>query len=139
MAKTFFSTINDENDDGSAADILLNDISSEFKSMIFAKLVFFLEKDTIIEKNNILYAALPYQIRMYGGTVVSSVDDSTITHVVKYNENDVAETETYNRKPIRICNDDVFEDNNNMQYRQYVNVEWVEKCISEKMLISTQL
>ena len=137
--KTFFSTINDDNYDGSAADILLNDSSSEFKSMIFAKLVFFLEKDTIIENNNILYAALPYQIRMYGGTVVCSVDDSTITHVVKYNENFLAGTETYNRKPIRICNDGDFEDNNNMQYRQYVNVEWVEKCISEKMLISTQL
>ena len=107
--------------------------------MVFAKLVFFLEKDTVIENNNILYAALPYQIRMYGGTVVRSVDDSTITHVVKCHDNDLAGTDAYNRIPIRICDDGDFEDNNNMRYRQYVNVEWVEKCISEKKLISTQL
>ena len=136
--RKFFKTVNND-DDGSVADLLLNNNESVFQSMIFAKLVFYLEMDTTNENNNVSYTSLPFQIRMYGGTIVESINNSKITHVVKCHNNDSI------RHAIRLddvngsSDDDEENDNNNMQFRQYVNVDWVKKCISEKMLVSTLL
>ena len=114
--RNFFKTVNND-DDGSVADLLLNNNASAFQSMVFAKLVFYLEMDSTNENNNVSYTSLPFQIRMYGGTIVESINNSKITHVVKCHNNDsiIIRLDDVNGG----SDDDEENDNNNMQFRQY--------------------
>ena len=130
--KSFFSCVEDD-EDGEVGDALFRDKESLFSDMIFAKLVFYFELDATKEDISELNTALPFQIRMLGGTIVDCIDDPKITHVVRRHN------KVLDRNAVRLQESDSFDgsEKNNMVYRQYVSYGWVRKCISSKALVST--
>ena len=130
--ESFFSCVEDD-EDGEVGDALFRDKESLFSTMIFAKLVFYFELDATKGGISELNTALPFQIRMLGGTIVDCIDDPKITHVVRHHN------EVLDRNAVRLQVSGGFDGSkkNKMVYRQYVTYGWVRKCISSKALVST--